>query len=262
MADGVCNKCGAPIDFRFVDGVCTPIHRGGSCASADDWSVRPSGPSLKGNIERWEYRDFCVPSRCPECRAEVFFVRHNGGSVWFDQLGWPWPKHACCANQDSQLAVDWALERASAFGGQGLFGVVVRKLVFAEREYRAKLIALSLSNQSGVCVRVDPKAPLKCGDLVSVEGVDNERAILVADSGSYHDAKLADPSLLRLGLNFLKTGSTSREQAEIERRGLTSPPAPKPRTDLADCPRCGVPVKKSRLARHLAKVHGTVNSDS
>jgi len=25
----------------------------------------------------------------------VFFVRHNGGSVWFDQLGPPWPKHEC-----------------------------------------------------------------------------------------------------------------------------------------------------------------------
>jgi len=25
----------------------------------------------------------------------VFFVRHNGGSVWFDQLGRPWPKHEC-----------------------------------------------------------------------------------------------------------------------------------------------------------------------
>jgi hypothetical protein len=25
----------------------------------------------------------------------VYFVRHNGGAVWFDQLGDPWWKHAC-----------------------------------------------------------------------------------------------------------------------------------------------------------------------
>jgi hypothetical protein len=25
----------------------------------------------------------------------VFFIRHNGGSVWVNELGWPWPKHAC-----------------------------------------------------------------------------------------------------------------------------------------------------------------------
>lgn len=25
----------------------------------------------------------------------VYFVQHNGGSVWFDELGQPWPKHPC-----------------------------------------------------------------------------------------------------------------------------------------------------------------------
>lgn len=28
----------------------------------------------------------------------MFFVRHNGGSVWFDELGWPWPVHPCFAD--------------------------------------------------------------------------------------------------------------------------------------------------------------------
>jgi hypothetical protein len=44
---------------------------------------------------RFESSDFCRPTTCPECGAEVFFIRHNGGSVWGDELGWPWPKHAC-----------------------------------------------------------------------------------------------------------------------------------------------------------------------
>src|SRR5262249_36556132 len=45
----------------------------------------------------WQHRDedFCRPTKCPRCAASVFFVRHNGGSVWFDQLGRPWPKHEC-----------------------------------------------------------------------------------------------------------------------------------------------------------------------
>lgn len=25
----------------------------------------------------------------------MFFVRHNGGSVWLNELGWPWEKHGC-----------------------------------------------------------------------------------------------------------------------------------------------------------------------
>lgn len=36
---------------------------------------------------------------CPICGRPVFFVRpERGGAVWFDSLGWPWPKHACMDN--------------------------------------------------------------------------------------------------------------------------------------------------------------------
>jgi hypothetical protein len=38
---------------------------------------------------------FCKPTTCPQCGSDVFFVRHNGGSVWFEHLGWPWEKHGC-----------------------------------------------------------------------------------------------------------------------------------------------------------------------
>ena len=45
----------------------------------------------------WEHsnEDFTRESTCPHCSESVFFVRHNGGSVWFDHLGPPWPKHGC-----------------------------------------------------------------------------------------------------------------------------------------------------------------------
>ncbi len=43
-----------------------------------------------------EAESFCKPAACPNCQASVFFVRHNGGSVWFDPpLGSPWPIHGC-----------------------------------------------------------------------------------------------------------------------------------------------------------------------
>lgn len=35
-------------------------------------------------------------THCPICHGEVFFIKHNGGSVWLDPpLGSPWYKHAC-----------------------------------------------------------------------------------------------------------------------------------------------------------------------
>ncbi len=51
---------------------------------------------IAGTRTQWGHSDdFCRPSTCPICDGSVYFVRHNGGSVWFDSLGYPWPKHAC-----------------------------------------------------------------------------------------------------------------------------------------------------------------------
>jgi hypothetical protein len=95
-----CDKCGADIEFRYVGGRCVPIHPDGgwqcgslSGHSSDDIHTRrSSGP------REWATHDFCRPTSCPECGRNVFFIRHNDGSVWLDDLGWPWPKHACFDN--------------------------------------------------------------------------------------------------------------------------------------------------------------------
>ena len=83
-----CDLCGEPIDFRDINGTCTKIHKSGRC----------KGASPVNN-----YRDFrispdscCYSTKCRECGQEVFFIRHNGGSVWIDHpLGPPWYKHSC-----------------------------------------------------------------------------------------------------------------------------------------------------------------------
>jgi hypothetical protein len=46
--------------------------------------------------------DFCRPTTCPHCKQKVFFIRHNGGSVWVEELGWPWPKHEHFADSTSE----------------------------------------------------------------------------------------------------------------------------------------------------------------
>jgi hypothetical protein len=38
-------------------------------------------------------------ARCPVCRQPVYFYRSPyNGRVFFDDLGWPWPKHKCTDN--------------------------------------------------------------------------------------------------------------------------------------------------------------------
>jgi hypothetical protein len=38
---------------------------------------------------------------CKFCGKKIFFVRHNDGCAFFDELGWPWPKHACLRMRQS-----------------------------------------------------------------------------------------------------------------------------------------------------------------
>jgi hypothetical protein len=90
----ICENCGQETEFRSINGRCVPIHPGGGwhgSARSDPNATKPTG------VRDWALREetLCRPATCPECGEGVFFIRHNGGSVWMDELGWPWPKHAC-----------------------------------------------------------------------------------------------------------------------------------------------------------------------
>lgn len=56
------------------------------CECWDEGGYRSTASSKEG---------FTAEVHCPKCRRLVYFVRHNGGSVWLDELGQPWPKHPC-----------------------------------------------------------------------------------------------------------------------------------------------------------------------
>ena len=71
----VCRECGLAITFRMKDGVCIPIHG--------------SGKWCQGPVERTR------AITCPKCHQIAYYVQHNGGFAWFDELGPPWPKHPC-----------------------------------------------------------------------------------------------------------------------------------------------------------------------
>lgn len=64
-----------------------------------DWdraSYSPGPQHVSVYRPRLTYESFTRPTNCPVCGAEVFFVVcPNGGRVFFNELGWPWPKHEC-----------------------------------------------------------------------------------------------------------------------------------------------------------------------
>lgn len=87
MSDSrTCQFCGGQIQFRTIQGVCVPMHFGSERCITHADSGRPNE---------------CHQTSCPVCGKAVFFVRHNGGAVWFDELGQPWDKHSCFIETES-----------------------------------------------------------------------------------------------------------------------------------------------------------------
>ena len=110
-----CNSCGAEITFRWIDGaVRLPIHPDGGwhCGSwSDSGSSGVSTYSSVSHTREWPMQDFSHPwLTCPiKGCYPVYFIRHNGGSVWVDALGWPWPKHGCFDDPHSATSAFSAL---------------------------------------------------------------------------------------------------------------------------------------------------------
>lgn len=127
-----CRYCGDEIEFRYIDGRPTPIHlSGGWCQGGEGASYSPRA-SLA--TPAFQFEDVCRPTPCPECGILVFFVRHNGGSVWFDDLGWPWPKHSCFDNEPVPPWFGYLVKQLSSTkpGNTVMFGVIIRAEWIAE----------------------------------------------------------------------------------------------------------------------------------
>lgn len=124
----ICDYCGSPIEFRYINGRPVPIHLSGGCTSGVGTPIK----DFSGCRDSKE--SCCHGAQCPICGAEVFFIRHNGGSVWIDPpLGAPWCKHPCIDDsresegRDS-LAVEYKIDYAPGESNSPpelLLGVVV-----------------------------------------------------------------------------------------------------------------------------------------
>lgn len=55
------------------------------------------GATSKPPVKRVNKSSFVsTNAKCPVCGKKVFFYQSpDGGRVYFDALGWPWPKHPC-----------------------------------------------------------------------------------------------------------------------------------------------------------------------
>ncbi|MEP4076493.1 hypothetical protein [Haloferula sp.] len=91
-----CRICGHEIRFRTINGRVVPIHPKQLCNALSRREDKEGRPV-----------DCLIPTSCPRCEKPVYFLRHNGGSTWLDDIPYPWPKHECFVPESSELPSAW-----------------------------------------------------------------------------------------------------------------------------------------------------------
>lgn len=144
-----CSKCGESLKVVHSNGV---------------FWTEPHGCSSAIGVERANdlRSNFCRSTPCPKCGDEVFFARYNGGSVWFDSLGWPWPKHACFDSVEFAMAVGF--DKADEI----LLGLVLSVNTVSKKRGREMLVVLEDKREIKYLMEFPHPSGNVVGDLVIV----------------------------------------------------------------------------------------------
>jgi len=221
-----CSRCGNPVTFRYVDGRCVPLHLSGECTGGFSRNFTNNSRHIRSD-ERC-----CFLTDCPKCNEPVFFLRHNGGSVWIDPpLGPPWYKHPCmdsvpvpAATGKRTLVPITGTVADPMCGKNVVLGVVVE-------------VEVSFSKMSSVItIETDKERPLKllmkhnadflAGKLILYKPVD--KTVVIFGDDAYGFTVVA-------GIPDTRSGDAWHESV--------------------NCPECGSTVNTRNLKRHLLNQH-------
>ena len=159
-----CRQCGEPVEFRFIDGRCIPLHTSGGCSNS-------SGAVDNARVTRSASSE-CRKTNCPTCQEPVYFIRHNGGSVWIDPpLGPPWDRHPCFETgvQDSKTTQLVSPDVAAQLGvhEQLVTGVVCMSEVSKDR--RLTIINILIGEGQALTILIKGGADSLIGQLVVID---------------------------------------------------------------------------------------------
>jgi hypothetical protein len=222
----ICSRCGSEIEFRYIDGRCVPLHLyGGGCGG----SARSEVNDYAGYNRSKE--SCCFLTNCPECSRNVYFIRHNGGSVWIDPpLGPPWYKHPCMDNTyvaakgRSPVVTESALARFKQRDGL-IIGIV--KEAEASALKRCSLINIETGKDQSIILLMKNNAGFLVGRLVLYDQRGKSVSWVEKDDYTFRVIARLKPQPVRPSSLVLHIG----------------------------CPECTNKIRADELAEHLKRQH-------
>jgi hypothetical protein len=222
-----CSRCGSEIEFRYIDGRCIPLHiYGGGCGGAARSEVNDYAGYRRSS------ESCCFLTKCPECRNGVYFIRHNGGSVWIDPpLGPPWHKHPCMDN--------------SYGAARGVRSSAVSESVLARFRHRDGLII-------GVVKEAETSASKRCS-LINIEtGKDKSIVLLIKNNAGFLVGHLVLYDQHGKSVSWVENNSyTFRVITRLRPRHAR----PDSLTLSLECPECTNKTTVGDVSEHLKRQH-------
>ncbi len=133
-------------------------------------------------------------AKCPVCKEPVFFYQSEfGGRVFFDSLGWPWPKHPCTdsrPHRESLIPIELIggdddhdiVRLITEFDAEGYFPLVCSRTK-APRQLGADFLYPENSNRkktyAHVWLRLNSELHITVGSIFFIKEIR-------ADEGTYH----------------------------------------------------------------------------
>jgi hypothetical protein len=245
----ICRYCGEEITFRYIDGILRPIHPYGMpCGERAPYS----DDSLKR----------AVHIRCTRCSQMVWLIRHNGGKVWVNELGWPWPKHGCFDSPNVSRCGPASTKGDGSTSRSTLADRGWRKCEFCERTIQLNLYADHLQaehkrRQATVLAASlqKPRPQNKCEFCPAIVTPDRYARhlkrihwfVLVGETEPMSQSTEQDEEDSR--------SNRSSERIESNRTEETPVASTDAATGLRPCEYCGASVRLDRYDRHVKKVH-------
>jgi hypothetical protein len=214
----ICSRCGDTISFRYIGGRCIPLHSSGGCGETTASTVTDYTNPLRKTDST------CFGTSCPECGDNVYFIKHNGGSVWVDPpLGPPWPIHGCFDTESttSNLANLYQIKMSSETEGvieSSIIGVVTTASVDFLKRFTS--ITLKTGKTESLKLKLKNNSGFLLGEL----------CVFSVDKGCIFPVK--------------EDGYVFELYYPINNSGLIS------------CPECPSEVSLKNIENHLKKQHG------
>ncbi|WP_083387353.1 OST-HTH/LOTUS domain-containing protein [Salinicola sp. MIT1003] len=181
---------------------------------------------------------------CPMCGSDVFFIRHNGGSVWLDlPLSYPWYKHACFDSETESsgrrnFLAQTIDERKHRTSSTELF-TIIQATTFPRST--TTNIKGWLAGENIYSLTVTGDARILAGELCFID---------ISTKELWSEKK---PSI-----KFSMQGSMARISREIyfEQQTIEFNKHQKPQSSaLINCNICDVALNPKNLEKHLLKAH-------